>query len=184
MSSRTYYKSRILTLKVDEVLLKGRKMKRAVVVHPGSVAIVPFIDKSHILLIKQYRHPINRTLLEIPAGTLEEGEAPLACARRELREETGYRARSMHEIGSLYLAPGYSSELIHVFLASDLEYAGQKTEPDEGIDVEVRDVHEALREIRARRFRCDAKTVCGLFYASMYLGKSITTFRSPLSKPD
>ncbi|MEM4245948.1 MAG: NUDIX hydrolase [Candidatus Bathyarchaeia archaeon] len=106
ISSKTYYEGRLLKFKVDEVQIQGKEYARAVVDHPGSVAVVPFIDSSRILMIKQYRHPVRETILEIPAGTLEKNEKPHTCARRELEEETGYTPGRLRRIGSLYLAPG------------------------------------------------------------------------------
>lgn len=172
VSSKTYYKGRIVKLKVDNIRLQGREFKRAVLVHPGSVAIVPFLNESEIILIRQYRHPIEQTILELPAGTLEEREKPSVCARRELEEETGYTAQRLFEIGSLYLAPGYSSELIHIFVAANLEYKGQNTEQDETIKVDIRSIHDVIREILKKPFKYDAKTVGGLYLSLEYVKKN------------
>lgn len=169
--SKTYYKGRLIQLKVDNILFKGKEINRAVVVHPGAVAVVPFLDKENVLLVKQYRYPIKRVLLELPAGTLEKGEPPHACANRELIEETGYSAKKMIKAASFYLAPGYSSELIHLFIAIDLTFVGQRNEPDEGIKVEAKNIYQAIKEIVTKKYRCDAKTVCGLYFALEYLKK-------------
>ncbi len=119
LNSKLIYKGKILNLRVDTIILSnGRKAKREIIEHSGSVAILPLIGKNKFLLVKQYRKAIEKTLLEIPAGKMEIGENIKRCAQRELTEETGYKAGNFEKLASVYLAPGYSSEIIHVILAA------------------------------------------------------------------
>jgi ADP-ribose pyrophosphatase len=122
----------------------GRESTVEVVEHPGSVTIVAFDPKGLLLLVRQYRHPAGRELLELPAGTLEPGESPETCAERELQEETGYRPARLERLGGFYLAPGYCSEYQDVFLASDLSESRLEGD-EESINVERLPLEEALR---------------------------------------
>src|SRR6266702_8300139 len=136
-SSRIVYSGRILKLRQDEVRLlpTGRETSREIIEHPGSVGIVPILEEGRIVLIRQFRLAAGEIIWEIPAGTLEKGEAPEACARRELEEETGYRGEIFKPLFECYLAPGYSMELMHFFVASSLKVMKQATEEDEIISV-------------------------------------------------
>lgn len=167
------FKGRVIALRVDEALLGSRRVLREVVEHPGSVAVVPLLSGSEVILIKQYRYAVGRELLEIPAGTLKKGETPVECARRELIEETGYRAKSLKKLGGVYLAPGYSDELIRIYLAEGLEFVGQRVEEDENIRVVALSLEKALQEVLKRRFY-DAKTICGLFLTMKALASKET----------
>ena len=120
INNRLIYEGRIFKLYQETVQLPDQKYAyRDVVYHPGGVGIIA-VDGEDILLVQQYRHAIRKVLIEIPAGTLEPGEPPEVCAMRELREETGMAARTIQLIGTFYLAPGYSSEKMYIFLATDL----------------------------------------------------------------
>ncbi|MBE7447100.1 MAG: NUDIX hydrolase [Planctomycetia bacterium] len=115
------YSGKKINVKKDEVLLDdGRKVMREIIEHPGSAAIIPFISENEIFLIRQYRHAVKETLYEIPAGTLDKGETFLACAGRELEEETGYRAGTLEPLIILYPSPGILSETMHLFKATNL----------------------------------------------------------------
>lgn len=151
-------------------MASGRIVEREIVVHPGAVALVAAVSPRVILMVRQYRHAAKTTLLEIPAGTLEEGEDAVACARRELLEETGYVAGNIRKLLQFYLAPGYSTELIQVFLAEDLRKVGQKVEEDEDIEVLEVGVDEALRMVAEGRVR-DAKTIAAVFYYAYFMPK-------------
>ena len=150
-------------------LANGRHATREVVKHGGAVALVPILDRDQVLLVRQFRSAVGEALLEIPAGTLEQGETPEACAARELEEETGYRAGRLEPLFSSYLAPGYSSEMLHTFLALDLERTTPHTDSDELVAVETISLREAPRMIRSGLIR-DAKTICGLLLAASRLG--------------
>jgi ADP-ribose pyrophosphatase len=164
VGSRLIYDGKVLRLRVDEVQLpSGQVTRREIVEHPGAVAIVPFKDRENIIMIKQLRHTVDGWLLEIPAGTLEKNESPRRCAARELIEETGFKASRIMRMFSCYVAPGYSNELIHEFVATDLKYVGQHTESDEFVKTITLNIREATDKIVNGSIR-DAKTICGLLY--------------------
>jgi len=143
------------------MLPDGRISTREIVEHRGAVAIVPMLSENKVILIKQFRKPANEDLLEIPAGTLAEGETPIECAKRELVEEIGYSAGKFEELFSIYLAPGYSTEKLHVFLASELKPEERKLDEEEFIEVVEMTLDEAISQIEAGAIK-DAKTICGL----------------------
>ena len=162
-SSSRLYEGRILNLRVDHVTLEnGRGTTREIVEHRGAAAIVPLLDNGDVVLVRQYRYAVGSDLLEVPAGTLETGESPESCAKRELEEETGYKCGELVKILECVVAPGYSTERIHFYLARGLTKAEMKTEEDERINVEIMPLKSALAMVRRGDIR-DAKTVCGLF---------------------
>ena len=168
ISSRTIYRGRVLKLHVDRVkLANGRETTREIVEHPGAAAIIPILDNGKLLVVKQYRAATHRQLMEIPAGTLEPGESPLSCAKRELVEETGYAARRIRKLFSCYLAPGYSTEKIHFFLATRLIPTKGKQEEDESIATQAIDLRQALRAIEHGKIQ-DAKTISALYYLATH----------------
>lgn len=162
LRSEKVFDGRLIALRKDTVRLpNGRESSREVVVHPGAVAIVPILDDRKVILVSQYRHAVGKTLMEIPAGTLHPDEKPEECALRELREETGYIAGRLEKLLSLYLAPGYSTELIHLFLAEDLRPAKSETDEDEFIELVIVPLDEAVVKILKGEIQ-DAKTVAAL----------------------
>ncbi|MGD9496416.1 MAG: NUDIX domain-containing protein [Armatimonadota bacterium] len=166
--SEQVYAGRVVGLRVDEVALPdGGRSRREIVVHPGAVAGVA-IAEDRVLLVRQWRHAAGRVLLEIPAGTLEPGEAPERTMQRELIEEIGYQAGSLRPLADLYTAPGYSSELIRIYLAEDLRAARAQADADERIEVVPLPLAEALRRCRAGELQ-DAKTAAGLLLAAARL---------------
>jgi ADP-ribose pyrophosphatase len=170
LSSNLLHRGRHFDFLQDEVELpNGRRTKRDVVRHPGAVAIVPLLPDGRIVLVRQYRYAAGKTLLEIPAGTLEPGEDPLECAARELREETGFEAGEMEGLLSCFMAPGYSSEVIHFFVARDLREVGAELEPDEAIENEALELGEILERIRDNTIE-DAKTIVGILSFSSGMG--------------
>ncbi len=132
--------------------------------HPGGVAILPVDDQGNILFVEQYRLGSDSDLLELPAGTLGSGEDPLECARREIREETGFAAGQMHLLGSLYLAPGYSTEFMHIYLAEDLRPDPLPGDEDEIITLIRIPIREAYCMVSENKIK-DAKTLAGLMLA-------------------
>jgi ADP-ribose pyrophosphatase len=136
--------------------------------HPGAAAMVPLLSNQEVVLIRQYRHAIREFIWEIPAGTLDAGESPLNCARRELVEETGYSAEIWHQLGKITPLPGCSDERIHIFLASDLKPAEQHLDDDEMLNVYPVKLNDALQMILAGEIN-DGKTISGLFLASHWL---------------
>lgn len=146
----------------------GHETKFDIIEHHGSVIIVPVDADGNLLFVRQYRHAAGQDLLELPAGTLEEGEEPSVCAAREIREETGYAAGKLTGLGKFFLAPGYSTEQMSVFLATDLSFAPLDADADEFISVEKVTVDEALK--RAVRGEIpDAKSLAALFLAQKFL---------------
>lgn len=164
LGSRLVYAGRVINLRVDTVEVSGRIVGREVVEHRGAVAILPLTQSGDVVLIRQYRHAVGESLIEIPAGTLEPGETPEECARRELREETGMTAERLDPICSFYLAPGYSSELLHLFVAQVGPAVGQRLDKDESIEVLVKPLGEAIHMAERGEIR-DAKTLIGLLLA-------------------
>lgn len=168
IDTRNVYSGRLLKLRVDTVKLpNGLETTREIVEHPGAVAIIPILDNKKLLVVKQYRTAARKNLMEIPAGTLEPDEPPLSCARRELNEETGYVARHFRKLFSCYLAPGYSTEKIHFFLATQLVRTKASQAEDEAITVQAMDLHQALKAIERGRIQ-DAKTISALYYLATH----------------
>jgi ADP-ribose pyrophosphatase len=163
--SEYIYRGRVISLRRDFVLMdNGSEAIREVVEHRGAVAVVPKLDAGTILLVRQYRQAVGEVLLEIPAGTLEEGESPDSCAARELEEEVGYHARRLRPLFHQYLAPGYSSEVLHVYLAEDLVPVAAHPDADEELETVAVPVGEIERMILAGEIR-DAKSIAGLLVA-------------------
>jgi nudix-type nucleoside diphosphatase (YffH/AdpP family) len=162
--SESVYRGRILNLRVDQVEFDdGKFTVREVVEHRGAAAIVPLLQDK-VVLVRQFRYAAGSELLEIPAGTLEQGEDPEACARRELEEETGYKCDELRKMFECFMAPGYSTEKIHFYLARNLEPSKMRTEDDERIQTELIPIAAAMERIRKGEIH-DAKTVCGLYRA-------------------
>jgi ADP-ribose pyrophosphatase len=165
VSSRRLYEGRVVSFRVDTVRLpSGRITGREVVEHGGSVATVALDADSKVLLVNQYRSAVGRTLLEIPAGTIEQGESAEGCALRELREETGYTADHVERLYSFYTSPGFCNERIWLYMAMGLKRVGQDLEPDESIEVIELPLHRALEMVESGEI-CDGKTILGLIAA-------------------
>ena len=166
IASKTVFEGRLISVSVDEVeLADGRRTRREVVHHPGAAAVVPVLPDGRVVMIRQYRHATGSVLYELPAGLCEPGEAPVECARRELGEEVGYQAEEMELLFSVYLSPGYSSELIHVFLAGGLRPVEAKPDPDEQV-VPVALPLDAVVAMIARGEVQNAAAVCGVLAAA------------------
>ena len=163
-------KGRVFDMTVEKVLLpNGNRLDMDIIRHPGAAAVVALDDNDQVLMLEQYRHAAGGMLWEIPAGTLEDREEPLVCARRELTEETGFSAAQWDRLGAVVPVPGYSDEKIHIFLARALEPARQHLDPDEIIEVHRLPLATVLDMIAAGRI-VDAKTMAGLLLALPRLG--------------
>ncbi len=161
-SSRTVYDGKL----IDVTIERWGEHEREVVEHPGAVAIVAIDRDGMLTLVRQRREAVRTELLELPAGTLEEGEAPLDCARRELEEETGLTGGTWREVTAFYTTPGFCRERMHLFFAEGLERGEASPESDEELEV----IHWAPEEIAAKIGGLeDAKTLAGLF---LYLHQS------------
>jgi len=166
VSTKRIYDGHIVKLRVDDVRLENGKIaKREVVEHRGATAIVPILDDGRVVLVRQYRYAAGTELLEIPAGTLEQDEAPDNCARRELEEETGFRCKEIKKMMEIFLAPGYSTEKIHIYLAKGLIETKMRLEEDEKINVEKLPLPTALDMVTSGKIQ-DAKTISGLYAAT------------------
>lgn len=162
ISSRLLYKGRNFNFKTDVVQLpNNRRTIRDLVDHPGAVAILPLLPDGRIVLVRQYRYAVQKELLEIPAGTLEKGEEPLDCARRELKEETGFKAGKIVKLMCCYTAPGYSNEQIHFYKATQLLKVNKKTALNEFINVEIVNLDDVFKMIK-KNVITDAKTIAGV----------------------
>lgn len=158
-------------LRVDTLrFASGREGTVDVVDHPGGVTLVAFDPQGRLLLVRQYRHPVGRALLELPAGTLDPGESPERCAERELQEETGYRPGRLERLGGFCTAPGYCSEYLHVFLGTDL-VASRLEGDEEAIELEPTPMDEVLRLLDAGEIE-DAKTAGALLLYLRRYGRS------------
>jgi ADP-ribose pyrophosphatase len=161
------YNGKIFNVALEKVTLPNGVIKdREVVRHPGAAAMVPLLDDGNVVLVKQHRHAVNDYLWEIPAGTLEPHEEPVACAARELIEETGYEAKDFDKITEILPAPGYTDEHIHIFLATGLTLTEQRLEDDEILTVQPTPFEKAIEMIKTGEIH-DAKTIVGLLLTSM-----------------
>jgi ADP-ribose pyrophosphatase len=145
-----------------------------VVVHPGSVVVLPMVDALSVCLIRNYRVAVGETLIELPAGTLEGGEDPLDRARRELAEETGYRAGRLEKLSEFYMSPGILRERMHLFLATELTAGKEAREPGEEIENLLVPWREAIQMAQSGEIR-DAKTMVGLLYYDRFRRRSPAT---------
>lgn len=163
LASKRIYEGRLVNLRQDAVLLSsGRETVREVVEHPNCVAIVAINSEDNVVMVRQFRKPVEGVLLEIPAGVIEPDEEPQQCALRELEEETGYMAGKMERIGGFYSSPGYSTEFLHLFLATDLQRGSTRPDEDEIIEV-VSIPWEQIPGLIVAGEVCDAKSIVGLF---------------------
>jgi len=171
VKSEIVYPGRAFTIRRDTMRLPdGREARLDIVEHIGSVVILPLDENGNILFVRQYRHAAGQELLELPAGTLDEDEEPVACAHREIREETGMAAGRLESLGGFYLAPGYSTEYMHVYLATALQYAPLEADADEFLSVERVPVTEALAMCERGEIP-DAKSLAAFLLARKHLEK-------------
>ncbi|MGI8508763.1 MAG: NUDIX hydrolase [Gemmatimonadaceae bacterium] len=171
IASHRIYTGKILSLDVDQVRFPdGSTGDMEMVRHPGAAAILPFMsdpagDDPQIMLLKQYRYAADSYMYEIPAGKLEHGEDPRACAERELKEETGCSAEHIEHLFTFYTTPGFSDEVLHVFLASGLTNGKPEREKDEFLSIETMKLSYALKLIQTNEIR-DGKTMLAILYAA------------------
>lgn len=168
LESHLVYSGRVFDVHTEKVETPaGATMQIDLVSHAGAVAIIAVDDDQNVLLVRQYRHPTGKTLLELPAGTLEQGEEPAVCARRESQEEIGHNPGELIHIGAGYMAPGYSTEYIHFFLARQLTPASLPGDDDEDIQVERLPLSQLGELVRAGEVE-DVKTIAGLSLVTAY----------------
>lgn len=167
--SKELYRGHIIRLFKDRFILSrapGKLVTRELVDHPGAVVILPFVDKKRLLLIRQFRYASKGDLWEIPAGTLEKGENTLSCAKRELEEETGFRAKKWTLLTRFYPAPGISNEVMTLYRAEGLTAGTKNLDHDEWIEHETVTLGEARRMARRGHIR-DGKTLVGILWPSL-----------------
>ena len=166
LTSKTVFEGRVIQVRVDSVrLANGREAVREVADHAPAVVIAPIDANGSVVLVRQYRYPVEEALLEAPAGIVEPGEEPDDCAQRELQEETGYRADDMRPLGGFWTSPGFCSEYMYAYVARDLVPSRLEADYDEDIAVERVPLSEVSAMIRDGRIR-DAKTIAVLLMAA------------------
>lgn len=160
--TRNIYTGKVVTLNIDSVQLpNGETVDLETIRHPGAAAVVPLKEDGTVILIRQFRHAAGGFIYEIPAGKLHPGEDPLSCASRELEEEVGYRASSFELLSSIFTAPGFADEVIHLYKATGLTKGRQQLDRDEVLEVIEMPLSEAVAKIGDGTIR-DAKTIIGL----------------------
>ncbi|MBT2214336.1 NUDIX domain-containing protein [Virgibacillus dakarensis] len=163
------YDGKVVKLQVDDVTLPdGNTAKRELIKHPGAVAIIPITKDKKIIFVEQYRKPLEKSLIEIPAGKLEQGEKPEVTAVRELEEETGYTTNQLKFVTSFYTSPGFADELMHMYLTDQLQPLTKKVAGDEDEFVELIELtlEEAKQYVKEQRIH-DAKTNYAILYLEM-----------------
>lgn len=169
ITSEQIYQGRAFNVRRDQVQLpNGRVTQLDIVEHVGAVTLIPIDEKRRILFVRQYRHAAGRSLLELPAGTLEENELPVDCARREIREETGMAAERLEKVGEFFLAPGYSTEYMHVYLAMELRPDPLPGDQDEILSLVPLNIDQAYQQVSDGEIK-DAKSIAGLMLAKSWL---------------
>jgi len=164
LSSERIYKGRAVGLRVDTIRMPGgRKTTREIVEHDDCVAIIALDDEDNLLLVEQFRKPVEKKLLEIPAGGIEPGESVEDCVRRELREEVGFLPQKLERLGGFYSSPGYSTEYLHLYLATELISSPLKAEDSESIKL-VRVPLGQIRGLITSGEICDAKSIAAMLF--------------------
>lgn len=166
VKSDVIYRGKVFNTLVDQIEYNsGNKAIREVAEHPGGAVVVPVTDDGKIVMVTQHRFPVNQVLLELPAGKLGKGEDPFVCAVRELEEETGYKSDNVTSLGSIFTTPGYSTEKLWIYLATDLKPGDHNREEGEfGMQV----FEFSFSEIEEKIYNgeiVDGKTICGIFLA-------------------
>ena len=170
ISTEKIFSGRIIDVKVDTVILpNGKTTTRELVEHPGGVGMIAVDKDRKVFLVRQFRKPFNKTVVEIPAGKLEYGEDPFSAAKRELEEEVGYKANNIRPLGAYYSSPGFCDETIHLYLATDLIPVGQHLDEDEFLDILKKDLDELLCDIVSGKIN-DGKTTIAALLAKQILG--------------
>ncbi|MCX7923314.1 MAG: NUDIX hydrolase [Clostridia bacterium] len=165
LSRKLVYKGGIIDVESQTVLLPdGREASRDVVLHPGASVVIPISEAGELYMVRQYRKPIGKTTLEIPAGKLDAGEDPLVCAQRELKEETGLEAKNIKHLISVHSTPGFSNEVLHMYAATELQEGEACSDEDEFISSEKIKISELIDMVLNHEIT-DAKTVIGVLLA-------------------
>lgn len=171
VESKLHFKGRIINLREDTVELEdGSLASREIVEHPGGVCVIGVTDEGKIPMVRQFRAPFGRVLLEVPAGKLNYGEDHLECGKREFLEETGFSAKEYIYFGALYPSVGFLTECLHIYYAKGLTKGEQHLDDDEFLDVEFFTLEELLQLVDQNEIK-DAKTVTAILKLSRYLSQ-------------
>lgn len=171
IKSKMIYEGKIINLRVDEVeTVSGKPSSREIVEHDGGVAVAAFTDEKKLIMVRQYRKAAGEVLLEVPAGKQEKGELPEITAIRELKEETGYTAKKIEKLATLYASPGYCQELLHLFLCTDMTCGDTEFDESEAIEIAAYAIPELIEMIASGEIK-DAKTVAAIFLAKQRLAQ-------------
>ena len=169
LSSKTVFDGKLLHVRRDRVKLpNGKESIREWVAHPGAVVMIALLDNGKLLFERQFRYPLRRIFIELPAGKIDPDEHPLDTARRELREETGYKAKNWGHLGTMHPCIGYSNERIEIFMAHGLSYVGHERDHGEFLDVIELSVADAMLAVRDNEITA-AKTITALLWAEKVL---------------
>lgn len=167
LSTTPVFQGKVISLQVDEVRLpNGQTATREIIKHPGAVAVIALIGDK-MLVVEQYRKPLEKCLVEIPAGKLDPGEEPLEAAKRELEEETGYRCGSIRLVCSFYTSPGFADEILHLYIAEELTKGEAHLDEDEFLDCDAITLEQAERYIAEGRIG-DVKTIMAVYAWRLY----------------
>jgi len=167
VSSEPIFQGKVISLQVDTVQLPdGATATREIVKHPGAAAVLALLDDK-MLVVEQYRKPLEKFQVEIPAGKLDPGEEPIVAAARELEEETGYRAGKLRPLNAFYTSPGFADEKLYVFIAEDLVKGQSRPDEDEFLNVEAITFEQAQAYIREEKIS-DAKTLLAVYAWQLY----------------
>ena len=170
LASKRVYEVIIINVSIEDVELPdGRVAKREVVEHNGGVGVIALDDDNYAYMVRQYRVPARTMMLEIPAGKLEKGENPLECGKRELIEETGYKAEEFVHLGEYYATPGYCGEKLNIYLARNLEFVGDNPDDGEFVEVEKYHIDELYNMVMENKIY-DTKTAIAILKAKMLIG--------------
>jgi ADP-ribose pyrophosphatase len=174
VSEKHIYSGNIIDVELYTVTLPdGRQATRDIVKHPGASAVIALNENDELYMVRQYRKPIEAVSLEIPAGKLDEGEDPIICAERELKEETGLTAKSIKHLISIHSTPGFSDEILHLYVATGLSEGESCSDEDEFIDSEKYHVSELLQMVMRGEIT-DAKSIIGIMLADKIIDKRST----------
>lgn len=156
------YRGKLFDVIKEDISYKNTLFACEIIMHPGAVVIIPVLDNNKLIFVKQFRPALKNFVLEFPAGTLKKNEEPILAAKRELKEETGFTAKKLKKILKIYPVPGYSTECMHIYIASKLKKGFQNLDKDEMLNVEILSLDAAFNLIKKGLIR-DSKTVIGIF---------------------
>jgi ADP-ribose diphosphatase len=171
-NSEIKFHGKVFDLKVDNITYdSGNEGIREVAVHPGGAVVVPVKGNEKIIMVKQFRYPLQKFLIELPAGKLEKNEDPMKCAIRELEEETGFSTGKIEKLGSIFTTPGFCTEELHIYFAKDLKPGNHKREEGEfGMQIFEFTLDEIEDKIKTAEIQ-DSKTICGIYMYRNYLSR-------------